>query len=190
MQTIASSFKIGGTQRQCSLQKGQSHPVFRRWATEERKPRLIANVKITAKSTHARTEMINQRENHKLVFDEPEKLGGSDSGPTPLEGLLGAYCGCLGATAEYVAKKTKFDLGSLSFEAIGHFDPTAYRTPNMDGPPTHFQVINLKATVQTTEDEDRMRELVHRVEEMCPISSLLKAANVTVDAQWVRESKT
>jgi uncharacterized OsmC-like protein len=41
----------------------------------------------------------------RFVTAEPEKIGGNNEGPTPMEYVLGALNGCLGVVVELVAKE-------------------------------------------------------------------------------------
>jgi uncharacterized OsmC-like protein len=61
---------------------------------------------------------------HMYYLDEPEKLGGHDLGPNPLQALLGALIGCETITAVAVAKEMKIDLYQLSFSVTGEIRPS------------------------------------------------------------------
>lgn len=57
-------------------------------------------VLVSAESVGARTQVKDEPERkHTFVFDEPTKVGGTDTGPSPLQGVLGALAGCENATA-------------------------------------------------------------------------------------------
>lgn len=46
-----------------------------------------------------RTNVKDLSGKQRMILDEPAKIGGTDLGPTPLEGLLGCLAGCENATA-------------------------------------------------------------------------------------------
>ena len=49
----------------------------------------------------------------RFVTSEPEKIGGNNEGPTPMEYVLGALNGCLGVVVELVAKEQGIPLRDL-----------------------------------------------------------------------------
>eukprot|EP01114_Cavostelium_apophysatum_P010515 TRINITY_DN2434_c0_g2_i1.p1 TRINITY_DN2434_c0_g2~~TRINITY_DN2434_c0_g2_i1.p1 ORF type:complete len:181 (+),score=28.62 TRINITY_DN2434_c0_g2_i1:201-743(+) len=166
--------------------KKSQHPVGFHFQYERRHFSEVrtASIAVAAKSNHSTTNVTNGKGTHSFILDEPKVLGGNDTGPTPLETLLGAYCGCLAATSAYVAKKSAFQLGLMTFEAKGTYDPSMFRSASLEGNPTHFRTVEIKGTVTTSESEEKLRELMEKVERMCPISSLLHAAKVNIKAEW------
>src|ERR1700749_1954036 len=53
---------------------------------------------------------------------EPEKIGGNNEGPTPMEYVLGALNGCLGVVVELVAKEQGVPLRDLKISSSGLVD--------------------------------------------------------------------
>ncbi|MEM8826459.1 MAG: alpha/beta fold hydrolase, partial [Pseudomonadota bacterium] len=51
---------------------------------------------------------------HRILADEPERIGGSDLGPTPYDLLLGALGTCTNMTVRMIANKEKIPLRSVS----------------------------------------------------------------------------
>ena len=60
---------------------------------------------------------VNCNEFGKLVFDEPIAHGGTGEGPSPLQGVLGALCGCASVTFHRTAKEKAFSYLGLEFSA-------------------------------------------------------------------------
>lgn len=121
---------------------------------------------------------------HKIVIDADTQMGGKDIGLNPLETLLSALAACENVTANLVAKEMKFDLQDTNFKITGEFDPRGLRgDPNIR---TYFEKIEIKATVKTTESEDRIKELQKTVETRCPAYGIFKAANVQMVDNWVK----
>jgi uncharacterized OsmC-like protein len=48
-----------------------------------------------------------------FIIDEPEKLGGKNLAPTPMEYVTGALGGCFNVTIEMVARDQEFALNDL-----------------------------------------------------------------------------
>jgi putative redox protein len=53
---------------------------------------------------------------HTVVIDEPESLGGTDTGPSPFELLAGAVAGCVTITLRMYARRKGWELGELGVE--------------------------------------------------------------------------
>ncbi|KAL6055636.1 Osmotically inducible protein C [Balamuthia mandrillaris] len=143
------------------------------------------------------TVIAGANQQHKAVFDEPTAVGGTDKGLTPLEGMLGSLAACEAATAQVVAKKQHLHLGKLSFRIEGMYDLSAVAKyePEKEGekrpppPPTHFQKVEQHVSVQmeapTKDKFDRFR---NALEELCPVTSLLRAAGVPLVTHWKVEA--
>lgn len=56
------------------------------------------------------SKFVAETRGHELVMDDPEAMGGDDTGAMPVEYLLAAWTGCLNATVRAVAPD--FDLAS------------------------------------------------------------------------------
>jgi putative redox protein len=57
---------------------------------------------------------------HLIVADEPAEVGGTDTGPTPMELVAAALAGCLSITLRMVAQRKGWPLEGLETEvAIG-----------------------------------------------------------------------
>jgi putative redox protein len=121
---------------------------------------------------------------HEFIIDEGKQMGGKDLGPNPLQAVLGALAACENVTARFVAREMNFDLQDLTFKIKGQFDPRGFMgDPNVR---PYFETITIEATVATSETEDRIKELQEKVEARCPVYTLLKAANVQIDDQWLK----
>eukprot|EP01116_Phalansterium_solitarium_P012060 TRINITY_DN28019_c0_g1_i1.p1 TRINITY_DN28019_c0_g1~~TRINITY_DN28019_c0_g1_i1.p1 ORF type:complete len:214 (+),score=51.26 TRINITY_DN28019_c0_g1_i1:43-642(+) len=150
------------------------------------------DVSVAAVTRGVRTEIVTPADeargfaSHTLVLDEPKRLGGQDSGPTPLHTLLGALAGCEGATAHTAAQRMKFAYDGMRFEITGVYDPSAFVSSSQS--PTHFHTVNITVLVVTSESDERIKQLKDEVERLCPVASLFYAAKVTVNSHWHRVS--
>lgn len=116
------------------------------------------------------------------VTDEPTAAGGGGSGPTPLQSVLGALCGCEAVTFRRTATEFEFDYDRIDFEAACTIDIRGRSGDRSVRP--HFQTVRLSAIVTTAEPQARLEELVEEVEARCPVLNLMRDAGVTLDIRW------
>ena len=62
----------------------------------------------------------------KMVIDEPENMGGTDEGPSPIQVLLMSLAGCLNVTGHEVAKQRGLKLNSIKVKIEGVMNPCAF----------------------------------------------------------------
>lgn len=116
------------------------------------------------------------------VTDEPVAAGGGGSGPTPLQSVLGALCGCEAVTFRRTATEFDFEYSRIDFEAAATIDIRGRSGDRSVRP--HFQTVKLAARVATSESQDRLDELVTEVEARCPVFNLMQDAGVRLDVRW------
>ena len=70
--------------------------------------RRKSDVDVIGETVGMRTNVKDLSGKQRMILDEPAKMGGTDMGPTPLEGLLGCLAGCENATASKFLLVRKF----------------------------------------------------------------------------------
>src|SRR6266702_3867062 len=120
----------------------------------------------------------------RLVLDEPVPHGGSGEGPSPLQAVLGALCGCEAVTFRRTATELGFEYSGIEFE--GAFTIDIRGRMGVAGVRPHFQTVRVQATVRTEESEDRLRRVVEETERRCPVYNLLSDAGVNLELVWIR----
>jgi len=118
-----------------------------------------------------------------ITMDEPESLGGTNTGPNPMEFVMGALNGCVAVMIRLIAGEMGFQFDGVEFHADGVLDlrgllGTAQVT-------RHFQRVDFSVHVRTSEPPERLAELRAQVHDRCPALNLLKDAGVTVNATWI-----
>ena len=116
------------------------------------------------------------------VTDEPVAAGGDGSGPTPLQSVLGALCGCEAVTFRRTATEWAFPYERIDFEASGTIDIRGRSGDRSVRP--HFQSVKLLARVRSSSTQQKLEELVEEVEARCPVLNLMKDAGVRLDIRW------
>lgn len=145
---------------------------------------IIRKKSITAKNDATLRTEIDCGEFGILVTDEPVPHGGTGDGPSPLQTVLGALCGCESVTFSRAAKEMGFQYRGIEFEAMYTIDIRGRMGERSVRP--HFQSVRVQAMVDTDEPEERLRAVVEETEARCPVFNLIRDAKVNMEMLWVR----
>jgi uncharacterized OsmC-like protein len=139
---------------------------------------------LTARNEGGMKTVIDCGEHGRFVTDEPAAQGGTGEGPTPLQAVLGALCGCESVTFKRSARELDFHYSGIDFEAAFTIDIRGRM--GVAGVRPHFQTVRVKATVFTSESEEGLRRVAELTERRCPVYNLLSDAQVRVEMTWIR----
>ncbi|MBK5232292.1 MAG: OsmC family protein [Thermoleophilia bacterium] len=103
---------------------------------------------------------INVNGRHVIVTDEPESLGGTDTGPAPHELLPATLASCISTTVALYAKRKDWDLNGLSVDV----------TYDNEAEPRSFDVTLHLPDGLTENQVERLR----RVADTCPVRRALE----------------
>ncbi len=118
-----------------------------------------------------------------FVTDEPVAHGGTGEGPSPLQAVLGALCGCESVTFRRTSDDMDFSYDAIEFEAEFTIDIRGRLGVREVRP--HFQTVRVRATVVTDESRESLAAVVEETEARCPVFNLLTDAGVNVETVWV-----
>lgn len=118
------------------------------------------------------------------VTDEPAAHGGESAGPSPLQAVLGALCGCEAVTFRRTATEMNFEYDRLEFEAAFTIDIRGRMGDRAVRP--HFQTVKVLISVVTSSSEEDLAAVIEETEARCPVMNLLIDAGVSVDVKWQR----
>lgn len=149
-----------------------TRPVVRRKAVEVRNDGTM-------------TAVIDAGVYGQFVTDEPVAHGGRGQGPSPLQAVLGAMCGCESVTFNRTAAEMDFAYAAITF--TGEFTIDIRGRLGVREVRPHFQTVRVIATIRTPESTDRLAAVVEETERRCPVFNLLVDAGVDVQTTWVRE---
>ncbi|MBX9810527.1 MAG: OsmC family protein [Burkholderiales bacterium] len=147
---------------------------------------IVRKKTLTAKNEATLKTVIDCGEFGKMITDEPVPHGGTGEGPSPLQAVLGALCGCESVTFSRTAKEMGFSYRGIEFEAMYTIDIRGRLGDRTVRP--HFQSVRVQALVDTDEPEERLRAVVEETEARCPVFNLFKDANVNLQMLWVRRA--
>jgi len=145
----------------------------------------LATLRAEGKSAGDLKSQVQVRDLAPFIVDEPERLGGTNEGPNPLEYLLGAVSACTSIIINYAAKDQNFQYSGVRFSAEGTLDPRGFK--GVEGITTYFQTVKITINIETKESCENIFRLKEAVEKRCPIYNLLKDAGVDVTTDWHKE---
>lgn len=116
------------------------------------------------------------------VTDEPAAHGGQGAGPSPLQAVLGALCGCEAVTFRRTATEMGFDYDRIEFDAAFTIDIRG-RMGDREVRP-HFQSVKLHVKVTTAQSADELAAVIQETEARCPVMNLIADAGVALDVRW------
>jgi uncharacterized OsmC-like protein len=149
---------------------------------------IIRRKRVGARNEATMRTEVDADEFGKFVCDEPEAHGGTGEGPSPLQVVVGALCGCESVTFNRTAQEMDFTYDSIDFEAEYSIDIRGRM--GVRGVRQHFQTVRVEATVVTDEGEARLREVVEETEARCPVFNLIKDAGVKLEVRWICQPRS
>lgn len=144
------------------------------------------NFKVEGKGNGMRTDAVAGK--HTIAIDEPVSFGGKDSAIDPMSALLSSLMACENVMAQLISNEMEFDLQGISFEVDGTLDLAGLMGDLSVKP--YFQQVTVKATLVTTESQERVLELQKAVDQRCPVFRTLKDAGIPIKNYWVKAEIT
>lgn len=112
---------------------------------------------------------------HTLIADEPENVGGSDTGPSPTELLALSLASCTAITVEMYADRKGWEVGDLDVEV-------SYESRS--SVPVSYEVL-VKVSAELSSDQlDRLKVIAGK----CPVHRALSGEVEINDRIEARES--
>lgn len=136
----------------------------------------IEEVNVVVRGTsQSPTRMMVQAGKFKLIIDEPEQMGGTNQGPSPVQMLLMALAGCLNVTGHEVARQRGLKLNSMKIKIEGVMNPCTFIGCSFEER-AGFQ--HVKVTV-TPDMEDATQDVIdawlEETESRCPVTDNIRA---------------
>ncbi|MBU2551994.1 MAG: OsmC family protein [Proteobacteria bacterium] len=107
-----------------------------------------------------------------LTIDEPPSMGGTDSGPNPVELVLAALGTCQEIMYASFAAVMGIDLRKVEIQVKGYMDSKGILALD-DNTPPGFTEIRFETRIESDADEDRLRRMIEMVEGHCPVLDTL-----------------
>ena len=118
----------------------------------------------------------------RFVIAEPEKIGGRNEGPTPMEYVLGALNGCLNVVIELVARERGIALRNLHISSSGRVDQRGlFGTADVS---PQFQSVDVDVTGTAIASASQLADLAQTVLRRCPVYNLIRDSKARIDVAW------
>ena len=109
---------------------------------------------------------------HSLTVDEPASLGGSDSGPNPVELILGALGSCQEITYRAYATALGIPLESVSVTIEGDIDLRGFFAVD-ESVRAGYQAIRGTVYLESSASEEELELLRNAVNAHCPVLDII-----------------
>lgn len=110
---------------------------------------------------------------HDLVIDEPQSLGGTDSGPNPIEVLLASLGSCQEITYRAVASAMDIPLTKVSSRVEGDIDFRGFFAVD-DSVRPGFNQIRIVIDIESSASDEQLAALKEAVDAHCPVLDMLQ----------------
>lgn len=107
-----------------------------------------------------------------LTIDEPTKIGGEDSGPTPVELVLAALGTCQEIVYATYARVLDIPLDGVAVRAEGNLDLRGFF--GVADVPAGFQDISFAVDIDSPAPPEDVARLVSAVNAHCPVLDILR----------------
>lgn len=105
-------------------------------------------------------------------LDEPAELGGTDTGPNPVEAVLAALGSCQAIVYRAYASVLGLRLDRVEVEAKGYLDVRGFL--NVAPVAAGFERVTFTARIVSSEPPETLRELSRLVNQHCPVLDTLR----------------
>lgn len=107
-----------------------------------------------------------------IIVDEPENMGGTNDGASPVDYVLAALSGCLNVVGHLVAKEMGFELKGMTIDISGELDPARFMGKS-DEVRAGYQSIEVEIDADCDASKEVLAEWLEAVESRCPVSDNL-----------------
>lgn len=115
-----------------------------------------------------------------LIIDEPQSLGGTDTGMNPVEALLASLGACQAIVARVYAPKFEVKLDDFRVEVEGDIDLDGFFNRSTVRP--GYSDIRYTFYVKTSSPQDKVEEFVQFLESKCPVGdTIANSVNLKLD---------
>ncbi|HCD45123.1 MAG TPA: peroxiredoxin [Lachnoclostridium sp.] len=132
---------------------------------------MLTTFKATAKALPEGLQVETNSRGFKILFDEPEELGGTDTAMNPVEALLCALGACQSIVVKAFAAAHDITFEEFHVELEGDLDPDGFM--GLADVRNGFQEIRFVMHFKTNEPKEKIEEFAKFIENTCPVGDCL-----------------
>ncbi len=132
----------------------------------------VQTFKATSRKGDGGLSVVNETRGFKMIMDEPESLGGTNTGMNPVEGLLVSLGSCLTIVGMAFAESHGINLQDIRVETEGDLDPAGF-LQGKEGVRPGYQEVRFTIHIKSDSSEEKLREFQKFMESRCPVSDTL-----------------
>ena len=132
---------------------------------------MLTTFKATAKKSPEGLQVEANSRGFKILFDEPEDLGGNDTAMNPVEALLCTLGACQSIVATAFAASHDITFEEFHVELEGDLDPDGFM--GLADVRCGFQEIRFVMHFKSKEPKEKLEEYAKFIEKTCPVGDCL-----------------
>lgn len=159
-------------------------------ATIEKQPQVANSVFRASSFSEADSFAVrSQIRGFTTTIDEPLELGGTDTGPNPVEMLLAALGGCQEIVYRAYAAVMGLKIEKIEVHAKGYLDLRGLL--NLADVPSGFSQVSFTTKIISDEPEEKLKQLAEMVEKHCPVmDTLMREIAVSGKVEVLKSGET
>jgi uncharacterized OsmC-like protein len=146
---------------------------------------MLTTFKAVAKKSPEGLKVETNARGFKIVLDEPEDLGGTNTGMNPVEAILCSLGACQAIVATAFAEMQNFSFEEFHVELEGDLDPDGFM--GLADVRNGFQEIRFTMHFKTQESQEKAEAFADFIQKRCPVEDCLVNGVKLVRAGVVRE---
>lgn len=132
---------------------------------------MITTLKATATKTAEGLQVETNSRGFKVLLDEPEELGGTNTAMNPMELVLCGLGACQSIVAAAFAESQGIDLQGFWVELEGDFDPDGFLGLSDVRP--GYSEIRFSMHIKSNSPEEEVKKFADFIEKTCPVGDTI-----------------
>lgn len=132
---------------------------------------MLMTLGASTRKTEGGLQVESEARGFKVIMDEPEDMGGTNTGMNPVEMTICAFSGCLTILTHMMAEKMRLEIEDIRVDVEGDVDTDGLA--GVKGVRPGLSDVRYTFYFKTKEPEKKIERLVSMVEAYCPVHDTL-----------------